>query len=367
MEGVKVLRLNILRVTFNVVYQIIFHLIGPRKRRVVFASMRNDKLADNLKFLYKEFEKDGSYEIKLLLFHYDRTLTSKLRFLWTSWRSLYYMATAELFIIDDYYFPLYAINKHSENTVVQLWHAIGSLKQFGLSLPSAAKSVIKPHTNYDWVFINAEIDKPAYEEAFDVEPSHILAFGEPMMDELMTAQIPTHTGVQWMLYSPTYRAGNPKLVLSLVNDMIKSSHSLTGKWEIYISLHPYLKLPDFKDLPSNVHIFQDAEKVKTLLPGVDVFITDYSSLSLNFSYFERPILLFTPDYKQYVDQNGFYVNYYQYLGAPHFDTADQVIFDINQNLETMDLKYVKKLKTNTFPFQDGKNSQRVFDFLNKLE
>ncbi|ETY74376.1 CDP-glycerol glycerophosphotransferase family protein [Lactiplantibacillus fabifermentans] len=365
MGRLKTIKLSLLHGSFNLFYQACYHLGGPRKRRVTFATMRSAKLNDNLAALRREFVRDGTTDIREFCYHYDRS--SKLGFLWASIKALNALAHSELFIVDDYFFPLYAINKHADNQVVQMWHAIGSLKKFGLSLPHADQSVLKPHTNYDWVFINAENDKPAYADAFDIDPDHILATGEPMMDRLMTTQPENHPGPKRLLYSPTYRPGadGEAQVLNYVQDFIKASQQLRPTWDIYISLHPYLKLPSLS-LPSNVHVFQDAERVKTIMPSMDLFITDYSSLSLNFSYFERPILLFTPDYDAYMADCGFYVDYYQYLGAPHFDTVANLVTYINQQVPTMDLDYVKALKAKTFPHQDGRNAQRVFQHLIKL-
>lgn len=366
MGRLKTLKLTLLRASFNLLYQLFYFLGGPRKHRVTFATMRSNQLTDNLKALYTQFEKDGQMDIRVFCYHYDRTFKSKLGFLVASIRALHNIARSEMLIIDDYFFPLYAINKHANNQVVQLWHAIGSLKRFGLSLPTASQSVLKPHTNYDWVFINSEIDKPAYVDAFDVDPDHVIASGEPMMDELMRQHPETHSGTKRMLYSPTYRPGvhGEAQVLTYVREFVSASQQLQEPWDIYISLHPYLKLPNWH-LPSHVHVFQDATRVKQIMPTMDLFITDYSSLSLNFSYFERPILLYTPDYQNYIKTCGFYVDYYQYLGAPHFDRASAIMTFINHDLEKLDLDYVHDLKAKTFPHQDGNNAQRVFQFLMK--
>ncbi|AVK63044.1 ribitolphosphotransferase [Lactobacillus sp. CBA3606] len=369
MGRLKTIKLTLLRASFNLFYQTCYHLGGPRPQRVTFATMRSTTLNDNLKALHQEFSAaDTDYQVTVFCYHYDHSFKSRLGFLWASIRALHALARSELFIVDDYFFPLYAINKHADNQVVQLWHAIGSLKKFGLSLPHADQSILKPHTNYDWVFINSAVDKPAYADAFDIDPEHILATGEPMMDQLMAMQPETHPGPKRLLYSPTYRPGihGEQQVLAYVQAFIKAAAQLTADWEINISLHPYLKLPASLNLPANVHIFQDATRVKTSMPTTDLFITDYSSLSLNFSYFDRPILLFTPDYAAYMAVCGFYVDYYDYLGAPHFAQADQLIEFINQQLPRLDLAYVHQLKAKTFPHQDGQNSRRVYQFLTKL-
>jgi len=360
----KTIKLTLLHVSFNLFYQACYHLGRRQPRQITFASMRSAELTDNLQALYTEFDRTNTPNLKTLCFHYDHSFKSKIGFLLASLRALNAIAKSQLFIVDDYYFPLYALNKHSKNQVVQLWHAIGTLKKFGLSLPHADQSVMKPHTNYDWVFINADVDRPAYAEAFEIDPSHILATGEPMMDQLMRQRPETHIGAKRLLYSPTYRQGSDgeQRVIAYVKSFVQATQQLTDDWEIYISLHPYLQLPQL-ELPANVHIFQDATRVKTIMSTIDLFVTDYSSLSLNFSYFDRPILLWTPDYQDYLKTSGFYVDYYQYLGAPYFESVTTLMAFVNQQLPTLDLGYVHALKAKTFPHQDGRNSERVYKFL----
>ena len=363
----KTLELMLLRTGFNWFYQLSYYLGRPKKRQVTFATMRSATLTDNLKALHAEFLAAGETDVKVLCFHYDRTLQSKFGFLWASLKALWLLATSELFVIDDYFFPLYAVNKHERNQVVQLWHAVGSLKKFGLSLPHADQSVIKPHTNYDWVFVNAASEQFAYVDAFDIDPDHVVVTGAPMVDQLMRQRPLTHVGPHRLLYSPTHRPGTDGTakVLAYVQALVRASQNLTENWEIYISLHPYLHVPAL-DLPANVHVFQDANRVKRLMPTVDLFVTDYSSLSLSFSHYNRPILLYTPDYADYVKACGFYVDYFKYLGAPDFQSAPDLVNFINQDLTRLDLDYVQALHTKTFTHQDGHNAQRVFQFLMKL-
>ncbi|RRK10458.1 ribitolphosphotransferase [Lactiplantibacillus garii] len=365
--NLKKIKLNLLRLGFNWFYQLSYHVRGPQKQRVSFVTMRSARLNDNLKALHAEFARDGRYQLKVLCFQYDRTWKSKLGFLVAALRTLWLLATSKLLIIDDYCLPLYAVHKHPENQVVQLWHAVGALKKFGLSLPTASRSVIKPHTNYDWVFINTPADKFAYVDAFDVDPDHVLVNGEPMVDQLMRQRPLQHTGAKRLLYSPTYRPGarGTAQVLAYVQQLVRSCQQLTGVWDVYVSLHPYLRLPVL-DLPANVHVFQDAARVRALMPTIDLFVTDYSSLSLSFSHFERPIVLYTPDYDAYVKTSGFYVDYYDYLDVPHFESAERVVAYVNADLANYDLGRVRRLNAKTFTHQDGHNAQRVFQYLTKL-
>lgn len=368
MGRLKTVKLVLLHTSFNLFYQFFYKVFGPKKGRITLATMRSGQLNDNLAALEQDLKTANVKPVTVFCYHYDRTLAGKVGFLLASIKALYVIARADVFVIDDYFFPLYAIHKHDDNQVVQLWHAIGSLKKFGLSLPNADQSVMKPHTNYDWVLINAKSDQPAYLDAMAINQDHVIATGSPMVDSLLNRQPQQpRLAARRILYSPTYRQGvqGKQQVMGYVNNMIAACQQLTGPWELYISLHPYLKLSAMT-LPSNVHIFQDAERVKTLMPTIDLFITDYSSLSLTFSYFERPIILYTPDYDDYMQTSGFYVDYYQYLQAPHFSKAARVVDFINQEVDHMDLSYVHELKQKTFPHQDGHNTERVVQFVEKL-
>lgn len=367
MGYVTTLKLRLVRGVFNAAYQLFFHLCRQNPRQISMITMRNDKLADNLLAVYQQFltyQKEDGTTIKTLCFHYDHSLWGKVKLMIKSFKALHLIATSRVTVLDDYLMPLSAISKHEENRVVQLWHAIGTLKKFGQSLPQNqhTKQILPPHINYDAVFINAKQDAFAYQDAFVVTPKQIIASGMPMMDEIATSKI-VPAKPQTLLYSPTYRSGGADITLTYIKDFIDATQKLAGNWQIYISLHPYLQVPSAWDIPKNVHLFQDPGYVKELMKTVSVFVTDYSSLSLTYSYYERPILLYVPDLKKYLAKTGFYVDYLSYLNAPYFKTSHAVIDFINHQLATLDCQYVAALKHKNFPHQDGKNAVRVYHYI----
>ena len=46
----------------------------------------------------------------------------------------YHLATARVFVVDDYFFPIYVIRPRAGTTIVQTWHACGAFKKFGYSV-----------------------------------------------------------------------------------------------------------------------------------------------------------------------------------------------------------------------------------------
>src|SRR5699024_1342945 len=51
-------------------------------------------------------------------------------------RSIYHLATSRMVFIDNYFGFLAVSRFHPQVTCVQLWHAAGAIKQFGLNDPS---------------------------------------------------------------------------------------------------------------------------------------------------------------------------------------------------------------------------------------
>jgi CDP-ribitol ribitolphosphotransferase len=73
-----------------------------------------------------------------------------------AFRSGFHLASARLFVIDDYFFPMYVIKPRRGATFVQVWHACGAFKKFGYSVveqgfgaDEAYARSVGIHANYD--------------------------------------------------------------------------------------------------------------------------------------------------------------------------------------------------------------------------
>ena len=339
---------------------------------MIFCSNRNEKLSGNLLNLYHEFEKDSSYGLTVQTFNFKRTLTGRANYFIQSVRSMYLLATSDLFIIDDYFLPVYYItNKKERNKVVQVWHAIGHLKKYGLSIEKNRKSAIKHHSNYDFVAVNAPNDIPAILSSFDVSADKVHVTGAPRLDDItkLATKKENNSESNTYLYAPTYRDATDtdkayEYINALIASFIKKSDTVKDK--LYISLHPYLKMEKIDTKQAiNIEVFKDGKRSSELLKDMDVLITDYSSILLDYAYFERPIIIYAPDYHNYIQTTGFFVDYQEYIQTEFQNTADDVI-ELLLNYKTMDIEYVLKLKEDNFYFLDSNNSYRVYQKLNEI-
>lgn len=360
----KKIKLLAIKSFFQIIYLYcsIFCKFNPKK--VTLATNRNQELFSGLKNLQTIFEEQSDDEVKVIAFKFERSFSGRLNYFYFSLVSIHALATSRLFIIDDYYFPLYCVKKNKRNIVVQIWHAIGHLKRFGLSIEQNQQQVVKPHSNYDYAVVNSSLDIPYYVEAFDMPKSNILAIGSPKVDHLINHQAENNQNdVRKVLYAPTFRRTNEENI-NLINKFIDNFEKNFQNDILYVSLHPYMKLPK-RHVSENIHIFQDSNLIDDILPQVDILITDYSSIMLEFFYFEKPVLLYVPDYNDYVDDFGFYVDFKTYVEAPMFTTLALLTEYLWNHGYEEDTGYILRMKNKIFDYYDGQNSQRLFDFLTK--
>ena len=366
------MKLALLASLFDSIYRLLALLFPIKKQRVTFCTNRSDALTGNLKCLYNEMKADDDFELTIICFNFERTFKGRLKYFYYSLTSLYYLATSRFFIIDDYFLPIYCLKKKRPGTeIIQLWHAIGHLKKYGLSIAQNRQKKIRPHINYDWVFANSKNDVAALVESFDITEAQVIVTGAPRIDEIVQefAKNPQPKVTNSMMYAPTYRNGNSMEALyQTINQFLQEAveMGLTKTMKIYVSLHPYIninRLP--KNYSDQIIIFQDSQRSSDLLATIDYLITDYSSILLDYSFFERPILIFAPDYQEYMSEVGFFVEYRHYLNAPFYQTSHDLLTDLIHHKD-YDLTYVQTLKADNFSFTDGKNSQRCVAFIKEL-
>lgn len=109
-------------------------------------------------------------------------------------------------------------------------------------------------------------------------------------------------GLKNILYMPTFRDvgddffASAGFDFSLLNEVMLKSKSM-----FYIKAHPNAGLDGF-DLSnfSNVKVIPPSEDPYSLLNNVDILITDYSSIYIDFLLLERPIIFYAFDLNEYL-------------------------------------------------------------------
>ena len=187
---------------------------------MVLATARVPTLDGNLLHLHRAMRaRHPELRYVLLLEPYSYGLAGKLAYLVRLVRGMYHLQTARLFVTDNAYLPIHVAPHRRRTTVVQVWHAAGALKRFGLdtTVPIAEPERTFLHRYYDAVVVGGEWTRGPYAAALRTPIERVIALGSPRTDFFfddaalaaargrVLAAHPELAGRRVVLYAPTFR------------------------------------------------------------------------------------------------------------------------------------------------------------------
>ena len=354
----------------------------PIRRRVVLASNDTDRLRGNLKYIHRELEaRRGDFGIVTLLHRRSKGVLGRLRTLANAIRAEYYLATSRVFVVDDYYFPIYVSYRKRGTTVVQAWHACGALKKVGFSVLDkdfgASRELVRRvaiHSNYDVCLIASQEALPHYMEAFGQPAERFVSIGIPhtdlFFDEDAAARAVSDVrsryglpeGTKVALYAPTFRGKSKQAAASGPRlDLETMRREIGDEWRLLLRMHPLVSSDPGEAARSSGFAVDvsDHEDVNELLLASDVLITDYSSIIFEYSLLERPMVFFSPDAEAYERERGLYIDYLRDVPGPVFRNSVDVAAHIAA--AEFDIDRVRAFKARSFDVADGRASERFVD------
>jgi teichoic acid ribitol-phosphate primase len=374
-DSLIVLRLALVRLGFAVGSRL------PLLRRVVLATAHAEHIGGNLAAIREKLHSGHpDIEVVILAHRPGRGLRTKLVAAMQAVAAGYQLGRARLFVVDDYFFPIYAIRPRRGTTIVQTWHASGAFKKMGYSLAGkqfgADASLLRRvriHSNYDVCLISSMHVLPHYVDAFRLPPDRFTSrVGVPRTDVLLapdadaraTAVRERHgiaAGRRVVLYAPTFRGDRITDARTTRDLDLRVLHAALGDDHVLLlRLHPFVRSavePD-SQLDGFVVDVSDHSDVNELLLCSDVLVTDYSSIIYDFSLLGRPMVFFTPDRAAYERERGFYFDYDEVPG-PIFDTTPPLATYLRD--AEFDVARVEQFARNAFDVADGQATQRFVD------
>jgi CDP-glycerol glycerophosphotransferase (TagB/SpsB family) len=316
----------------------LFSFLPIRRRRVVLATARVPQLEGNLAHVHAAMRgRYPSLEYVLLLEPYSYRLLGKLAYLARLARGMYYLQTARLFVVDNAYLPIHVAPHRRGTTVVQVWHAVGALKRFGVDvvtpLPEPERTFL--HRYYDYVIAAADVARGPYAAALRTPVERVLALGGPRTDfffdeaamaaarNRVLASHPQLVGRRVVLYAPTFRGrgrdkrGAPPLDAARLRAALPADHALVLK--THPNLDPSATTTDGYDV-----VIDPATEINELFAATDIFVTDYSSSIFEWALLRRPLILLTADLREYEKDPGLYLDYRTDMIGTQVRDADEV-------------------------------------------
>jgi len=380
MNGI-VLTLRILSV--RLAFGIARHL--PLRSRVVLATAHSARLAGNLVSIRDDLaRRHPEIPIVVLARRPARGLRDRIQALGQAAIAGYYLATSRVFIVDDYFFPIYVIHPRPGTTIIQTWHACGAFKKVGYSLLDKSFGAdeeltrrVRIHSNYDVCLVASKSSAPHYAEAFGQPlerfesrfgiPRTDVFFGEEQLArtrEAVRRRYGLLDGRRVILYAPTFRGdtiasarATDDLDLELLHETLGEDHV------VLVRLHPFIRSrtvigPSLAGFAIDV---SDHPDINELMLVSDVLVTDYSSAIFEYALLGRPMAFFAPDYEAYERERGFYFDYRTGVPGPIFETTADLAAYLRAGI--FDLGRVERFRDESFDVADGHSATYVTDEL----
>jgi teichoic acid ribitol-phosphate primase len=371
-----VVRITLVRLGF-----LLGRLRGRPRRRVVLATSHAPAIGGNLEEIRAELARRADpVPVTVIAFQPRTSLRGLIVAAVASFRAGFHLAAARVFVVDDYFLPMYAVTKPPGTTWVQAWHASGAFKKFGYSVldktfgTSEERVTQFPiHTNYDVCLVSSMLVAPFYAEAFRQPLNRFdSSIGIPRTDGLFgerraAAERQVRAtydvgGRRVILYAPTFRgdtviaARQPEgLDLSLLR------HELGEDHVVLLRQHPFVRRaqPLDRALAGFVIDASDHPDIHALMTASDVLVTDYSSAIYEFSLLGRPMAFFAPDRATYEQERGFYFDYETGVPGPVFETTAALAAWLRAG--EFDLDRVARFRDESFDIADGHATERFVD------
>jgi CDP-glycerol glycerophosphotransferase (TagB/SpsB family) len=352
----------------------------PIRSRVVLATGHGARLTGNLAWIREGIRAERpEVGVVELTFRPGRGRWQLARAAIHALRSGFHLATTRLFVVDDYFFPMYVIRPRRGTTFVQVWHACGAFKKFGNSVLEAgfgadeeyARSIAL-HANYDLCLVSAARFARFYAEAFRAPEERFTArLGIPRTDlffddvrrVVVAAEVRRRyaipDGRRVILYAPTFRgerttvARDPTdLDLGVLRDALGEDHVVLFRSHPFVGAHPAAD----PALAGFVIDVSDHPELNDLMLVSDVLVTDYSSAIFEFALLGRPMAFFAPDLAAYEAERGFYFDYRTGVPGPILASSEDLAAYLRAG--TFEVDRVRRFAGESFDVADGRATER---------
>ena len=291
------------------------------------------------------------------------------------------MADARCIFLCDACDVVSCVPLRDKTKVVQLWHACGAFKKWGMSTADkkfgGTRKEVERHPfykNLDLVTVSSPEVAWAYREAMMLEgsPEIVQALGVSRTDVFFDQEflneahhtiaqaVPQIKGKKVVLYAPTFRGHASEAEGPDQLDICAMRDALVGEWVLLIKHHPYVKYPaPIPDDCCDFAFMVNDQRIDQLLCVADACISDYSSLVFEYSLFERPMLFFAYDLEDYDDWRGFYYDYDELTPGPVVKTTGEIVDYLASLDEHFDSSEVVAFRTKFMSACDGCATERV--------
>ena len=376
---------------YLLVFKLLFNLFNliPLKNKVTFTI----SFGDNSQYVYEELRKhDQSLEVVVLYkgsaAKYFQSYDGIKLIPFESFnpvhmiQSIYHLATSKHIIVDNYFAFLSVTDFKEGVECIQLWHASGAIKKFGLEDQSvqyrskkAQERFLRVYKKFNKVVVGSDVMASIFMSAFNLPQESILRTGIPRTDffydekkqnELIDSLIkenPVLKTKKKILYAPTYR-DNQLNSFEFELELDQMVKELGEDYVLLLRLHPAIKNPvDYSKLyPGFVYDYSSPKyDINELLLIANYLITDYSSIPYEFSLLNKPMIFFAYDLETYKKDRGLIDRFEQTVPGPVVEKTSEIVRLIKEN--QFNLENIKEYASKWNKYSTGNSSKNLVRYL----
>ena len=330
-----------------------FFKLNKTQNKVAFISRQSETPSLDFRYLIEELKSNyPQYEVEVLCKMIPAGLGGKVKYLGEMLRQMKALATSRVVVIDGYCILVSMLHHKKDLQVIQIWHALGAFKRFGKSIldkqggkSTETAQAFKMHNNYDFIASSGDKCVPFFAEAFGQPEEKFIPIGIPRMDyltdeeenarikaEILKAYPALDNGKKNILYVPTFRDNEEDTAElrtateALVNQVNYSDFNLivkhhvvdTNLEEIYV---------DSRMNETTGQLFTGTD----FMAVADYCITDYSSILYEALLKNLPVYIYCFDSDKYIDERGFYIDFWLDIPALYSKQAKGICDFIAQD------------------------------------
>ena len=320
-----------------------FYKRRKTENKIAFISRQSETPSTDFRYLINEIKTNyPQYQVVVLCKMIPSSFGGKIKYVGEMFRQMKALATSKVVVLDGYCILASMLKHKTDLKIIQIWHALGAFKKFGKSVldkeggkSSKTASAFKMHNNYSYIAASGDECVPFFAQAFGQPVSKFIPIGIPRMDYLTDPQENERVrgnvlrkypqlanGRKNILYAPTFRdTQQDKDALAnateeLVNKVNYSDFNLIVKHHVVDSNKEQI----YTDSRMNKAEGENFTAMDFMCVA-DYVVTDYSSVIYEALLKDLPIYIYCFDSDKYIDERGFYIDFWTDIPALYSKNA----------------------------------------------
>jgi CDP-glycerol glycerophosphotransferase (TagB/SpsB family) len=277
------------------------------------------------------------------------------------------------------FFPL--ISWSSKKICINYWHGVPIKAIFFQDRGDNSinlRNIQELNKKTTILVVSSILEKELMHRSFNISRTKIKVFGQPKhsfkhsTENLIKKTFQLDDSNQIVLYAPTYRRDEPVRLFPFKDIDYYDLNLFLEKNNIMLLLRGHQndsallnKIYSRNILNFNYDVCPNIYRV---LHEIDVLITDYSSLYIDFLIFDRPTIFVPYDYERYNMKRGFSMDYNAITAGPkikEYEGFKRALLEINQGRDSFKIKR-EHIRGIFYPDAKTNPMQKILDYMHHL-